>query len=250
MSAPASPATAIVAQTAMELRLTARRGENLLALIGIPVIVLVFFASVDVLPVPADGTRIDVLLPGVLALAVLAAGMVNLGIATAYERAYGVLKRLGGSPLGRTGLLSAKIVTIGIVEVVVATVLIVIAAAGFGWRPGPEASPAGFVVALALGTAAFVGIGLAMAGTLRAEATLTLANVLFLASILLGGIIVPAGQLPDPLATIAGILPGAALADAFRVALGGGGDLVRPLVIVGAWAVIAIVVTIRTFRWE
>jgi ABC-2 type transport system permease protein len=93
-------------------------------------------------------------------------------------------------------------------------------------------------------------MGLAMAGTLRAEATLTLANVLFLASILLGGIIVPAGQLPDPLATIAGILPGAALADAFRVALGGGGDLVRPLVIVGAWAVIAIVVTIRTFRWE
>ena len=118
-------------------RLTSRRGENLLALIGIPVAVLLFFGSVDLVPVPAGQARIDVLLPGTLALAVIAAGLVNLGIATAYERAYGVLKRLGGSPLGRTGLIAAKLLTILAIEVLVVLVLMAIAVAVFGWRPGP-----------------------------------------------------------------------------------------------------------------
>jgi ABC-2 type transport system permease protein len=250
VSRPASLSSAILAQTAMEVRLTARRGENLLALIGIPIIVLCFFGSVNVVSVPAGSTRVGVLLPGTLALAILPAGLVNLGIATAYERSYGVLKRLGGSPLGRTGLIAAKILTILLVEIVVLVVLVAIASVGFGWRPGPGASAVGVVAALLVGTAAFVGLGLALAGTLRAEATLTLANILFLASMLLGGIIVPAAQLPGPLATLAGILPAATLADAFRAALGGGGDLLRPLAVVAIWAVASIAFTARTFRWE
>jgi ABC-2 type transport system permease protein len=250
MSAPAPLRTAILAQTVMELRLTARRGENLLALVGIPIIVLLFFGSVDVIPVPAGSTRIGILLPGTLALAILAAGLVNLGIATAYERSYGVLKRLGGSPLGRTGLVAAKVATILIVEFVMVGALVVLASIVFGWRAGPGASVIGFVAAVVLGTAAFVGLGLALAGTLRAEATLTLANVLFLFSMLLGGIIVPHDQLPGPLAALAGALPAAALADAFRSSLGDGSDLLRPLAIVAIWAVAAIAVTVRTFRWE
>ncbi len=250
MSGPASLLTAIRAQTAMELRLTARRGENLLALVGIPIIVLLFFGSVDVIPVPAGSTRIGILLPGTLALAILAAGLVNLGIATAYERSYGVLKRLGGSPLGRTGLVAAKVVTIVIVEIVMVGALVVLATLVFGWRAGPGGSVVGFVGAVLLGTAAFVGLGLALAGTLRAEATLTLANVLFLLSMLLGGVIVPHDQLPGPIAALAGALPAAALADAFRSALGGGGELLQPLAVVTVWAVAAIGFTVRTFRWE
>lgn len=250
MSAPASLRSAVAAQTAMELRLTARRGENLLALIGIPIVVLLFFGSVGVAPMPAGSSRIDTLLPGTLALAILAAGLVNLGIATAYERQYGVLKRLGGSPLGRTGLIAAKVVTIVIVETVVVLSLVAIALVVFGWRPGPGASLVAVMVSVLLGTAAFVGLGLALAGTVRAEATLTLANVLFLASLLLGGVVVPASQLPGPLALLASLLPAATLADAFRAALGGGGELLRPLAIVAVWAVGAIAVTARTFRWE
>ena len=142
--------------------------------------VLLFFGSIDLVPVPAGQARIDVLLPGTLALAVIAAGLVNLGIATAYERSYGVLKRLGGSPLGRTGLIAAKLATILAIEVVVVLVLMGIAAIVFGWRPGPGVSWPLFGLALLVGTAAFAGLGLALAGTLRAEATLTLANALFI----------------------------------------------------------------------
>lgn len=234
----------------MEGRLTARRGENVLALIGIPAAVLLFFGSVDLVPVPAGQARIDVLLPGTLALAIIAAGLVNLGIATAYERSYGVLKRLGGSPLGRTGLIAAKLTTVVIVEVAVVAVLVALAALVFGWRPGPGASMAAFVAAFLVGTAAFAGLGLALAGTLRAEATLTLANALFIACLLLGGVVVPIDHFPDALATVSRLLPAAALSEAFRAALGVGGDLGRSLAVVGAWAVGALVVALRWFRWE
>ncbi len=106
-----------------------------------------------------------------------------------------------------------------------AVVLVGIAAAVFGWRPGPGASLPAVVIAILVGTAAFAGIGLALAGTLRAEATLTIANALFIACLLLGGIVVPVDQLGGPIGTVSGLLPAAALAEALRAALGAGGDL-------------------------
>lgn len=249
MSRPASPLAAVRAQAATELRLTARRGENVLVTIVIPVVVLLFFASVDVLPT-GGGRAVDFLLPGTLALAVIATSLVNLGIATAYERSYGVLKRLGGSPLTRANLLAAKMSAVLIVEVAQVALLVAIAAIVLGWRPGPGASPIVLATALALGTLAFAGLGLLLAGSLRAEATLALANGLFIAFLLLGGIVVPVADLPAPLAAIAGVLPAAALADAFRIALGSGGDAAGSLAILALWGVGAVVLAVRTFRWE
>jgi ABC-2 type transport system permease protein len=250
MSRPASPATATLGQTAMELRLTARRGENVLVTIVIPVVVLLFFASVTVLP-SGSGRPVDFLLPGTLALAIIATSLVNLGIATAYERNYGVLKRLGGSPLTRGGLLVAKMSAVLVVEVAQVAMLIGVAVVALGWHPGPDASAVILVVAVLLGTLAFAGLGLLLAGALRAEATLALANALFIAFLLLGGILIPVADLPGPLATIAGLLPAAALADLFRVALGSGdAGASRPVVILAAWGIGAVVLAIRTFRWE
>jgi ABC-2 type transport system permease protein len=249
-----------MAQTGMELRLTARRGENVLVTIIIPVVVLLFFASVSVLPT-GSGRPVDFLLPGTLALAIIATSLVNLGIATAYERNYGVLKRLGGSPLTRTGLLTAKMIAVLVVEVGQVGLLVAIAFAVLGWRPGPDASPALLVLGLLLGTLAFAGLGLLMAGALRAEATLALANALFIAFLLLGGIILPVAQLPGPLAALAGILPAAALTDVFRAALGTGDVAVAvlgtddtgiagPVAILLVWGVGSVVLAARTFRWE
>jgi ABC-2 type transport system permease protein len=250
VSRPASPVAATIAQTAMELRLTARRGENVLVTIVIPIVVLLFFASVGVLPT-GSGRPVDFLLPGSLALAVVATSLVNLGIATAYERHYGVLKRLGGSPLTRGSLLVAKMGAVLAVEVGQVILLVAIAAGALGWRPGPGASPILFLAALLLGTLAFAGLGLLLAGALRAEATLALANALFIAFLLLGGIVLPVTELPGPLTTIAGFLPAAALADLFRAGLGSGdADVPRALVIVAAWGTATVVLAARSFRWD
>ncbi len=234
----------------MEARLTARRGENLLAMIGLPAAALVFFGLVAT-PARRDATD---LLPAVLALAIVASGLVNLGVATAYERGYGVLKRLGGSPLGRAGLLVAKLAVVASIAAAQVVALVALAWVVLGWRPGPDGSVIGLVVAVGMttlvGATAFAGLGLLIAGTVRPEAALVLANALFLVALMVGGVLVPIEDLPGPLASIAGLLPVGALAEAFRASLGSGGSLAINLGIVAAWGVAALVGAARTFRWE
>jgi len=247
-AAPAWRAT--LAQAAMELRLTTRRAENLLVTLVIPVVLLVFFGFVQVLP-DSPGSPINFLLPGVIALSLISTSLVSLGIATGYERAYGVLKRLGGSPLPRWGLLAAKMIAVVAVELLQLALLVAIAVIVFGWAPGAFASPIVVAVALLLGTLAFAGIGLLMAGTLKAEATLAGANGLFLLLLLLGGVVVPVDRLPPLLADVARVLPAAALSDAVRIGLGMTvGDPLGSLALLGAWGIAAAGLAVRWFRWE
>jgi ABC-2 type transport system permease protein len=256
VSLPVTPATggnaassiaATTAQAAMELRLLARRGENLFVTVVLPVILLAFFSVV-----PAVGQGgVTFLLPGILALAIISTSLVNLGISTAFERSYGVLKRLGGSPLPRSGLIAAKIATVVIVEIGQVVLLVAIAAGAFGWRLGPDADAVVCLAAFALGTLAFAGLGLLLAGTLRAEAALAIVNGLFLVLLLVGGVVLPVDHLPGPLADLARVLPAAALSDALRIGLGAtDGDPLPPLALLSAWGAGTTVLASRTFRWE
>jgi ABC-2 type transport system permease protein len=246
----AAPAwQAILAMTGMELRLALRRGETLVATAVLPVVVLVFFSSVSVVPVDA-GRPVDFLLPGSIAFAIIATSLVSLGITTAYDRFYGVLKRLGGSPLSRAELIAAKILAVLVVEAVQVAVLVGAASVLLGWSPPAGASVGLLVVAVLLGTLAFAGVGLLLAGTLRAETMLAVANILFVASLVLGGVVLPISDLPAPLAAVAGALPAAALSDALRVALGGSGDAAGSLVLLGGWGGVAVGLAVASFRWE
>ena len=253
MSRPASPARALAAMTAMELRLVLRRGENLFATIVIPTLVLVLFSSISILPT-GTGRPVDFLLPGAIALGIVATSLVSLGITTAYDRSYGVLKRLGGSPLSRAELVAARLLTVLVVEAVQIALLVATAVIVLGWSAGGGGSPVLFVVAVLLGTEAFAGLGLLLAGTLRAETVLALANVLFLGFLVVGGIVVPIDRLPAPLAAIAAALPAAPLSELLRSALGsatvGAADLASAVVLLAAWAVAALGLAAARFRWE
>jgi ABC-2 type transport system permease protein len=240
----------MLAQLGMELRLTARRSENLFVIVVLPLILLVFFSAVPALT-PNTPRPIDFLLPGILALAVISTSLVNLAIATAFERSYGVLKRLGGSPLPRAGLIAAKIGAVLVVEVLQVVLLVGVAIGLFGWRPGSDWSPAIAGAAFLLGTLAFAGLGLLMAGTLRAEGTLAAANGLFLIFLLLGGIVLPVDHLPAFLADLARVLPASALSDAYRLGLGSAtGDALPSLLVLAAWGALASLLATRFFRWE
>lgn len=246
-AAPAWRST--LAMTAMELRLALRRGETLVATTVLPVVVLIFFSSVTFIPVDS-GRPVDFLLPGSIAFAIIATSLVSLGITTAYDRHYGVLKRLGGSPLSRAELIMAKILAVLVVEAVQVGLLVVVATVVLGWSPPPGASLLDVAIAVLLGTTAFAGVGLLLAGLLRAEAMLAVANSLFIASLVLGGIIVPLDHLPAPFDVIAHYLPAAALTGEFRAALGyGSGDPAQTLVL-AVWAIASILIAVGTFRWE
>ena len=241
----------LAAQTGAEISMTLRRGETLLLTLGIPVVFLLFFSKVSVVSTPT-ATPADFFVPGILSLAVMSTAMVSLGIATGFERGYGVLKRLGSTPLGRPRLLGAKIVTVVAVELVQAAVLLPVGLA-LGWNPGGDATAmvAGTLGAILLGSAAFAGIGLLMAGTLRAEVDLAAANGLYLVLLLLGGMIVPLAKLPVGLASFAKLLPAAALSTALHATLGTGSSVpAESWIVLAVWAMAAPAAAALTFRWE
>ena len=237
--------TALGAQLRLELTLLARNGESLLLTLGIPILLLVFFSQVDVLPI--DGEPIDFLAPGILALAVLSASLVQLAIGTGFEREYGVLKRLGATPLGRPRLLAGKTLAILVVEAVQIAVLAAIAIA-LGWDPDPRLA---FVLAVVLGTVACAGLGLCLAGSLKALVTLAAANGLYLVLLLLSGMVIPLEELPAPVQTIARALPSTALAEAVRGTLTAGATVPgRAWAVLVVWAILSPLLATRLFRWE
>ena len=238
----------VLAQAQVELLMTLRRGESVLITLIVPVLLLVFFASLNIVPT-TSGKAVDFLLPGMLALAIMATGMVSLGIATAYERYYGVLKRLGSSPLPRSGLISAKVISVLVLELIQVIVLVAVAVILYGWRPA--GAPFLALLVMAIGTVTFAALGLAMAGALRAEVTLAAANGLYLLFLLLGGGILPLSHLPGPLAAIAQILPAAALTQALQAAMSNGTAFPGfSLLTLAIWAVLILLLAIKTFRWE
>src|SRR6266704_3383736 len=247
-SKAASPGRQILTQTQFELLLTLRRGENILVTLIVPVVLLIFFTSLNIVPA-VNGSAVNFLLPGILALAVMAAGMVNLGIATAYERYYGVLKRLGSSPLPRSGLIIAKVISVLALELIQVFVLISVAVILYSWRPAGS-PPLTFLV-LAIGTVTFSALGLAMAGALRAEVTLAGANGLYLLFLLLGGGILPLSHLLPTLAAIAQILPPAALTQALQATMANNAPFPwSALLILMIWAISILLVAMKTFKWE
>ena len=240
-------AKAIRSQARIEMLLTLRRGESLLVTLVIPLGILVFFSSVDAVNTNYKDP-VDFLVPGVLALAVMSSAMVSLGIATGYERRYGVLKRLGSTPLSRAGLLSAKTLNVLALEIVQAIVIVVTGIA-VGWDVTGGLVAA--IVLLLVGTVAFAGIGMLLAGTLRAEANLAVANGLFLVLLFLGGMAYPLSKLPDAVETFAKLLPAAALSETVRAVLTPGKSFpVGELVVLLVWAVAAPLAAARWFRWE
>jgi ABC-2 type transport system permease protein len=237
---------ALAAQARAETVLQLRRGENLIVTLAIPLGILVFFAKVDA--ISTDFAHpVDFMVPGVLSLAVMAAAMVSLGIATGFERRYGVLKRLGSTPLSRGGLLVAKTATVLGLELL-QILLVVVVGVAIGWHV-----PAGIVPAVGLllvGTVAFAGIGMLMAGTLRAEANLAAANGLFLVLLFLGGMAYPLAKLPTPVQDFAKVLPAAALSETVRSVLSARAFPGGELAVLVVWAIAAPLLAARYFRWE
>ena len=239
--------TRVLVQLRAELLLLTRNGEQLLLTLVIPVVLLAFFGAVDILPT-GDVESIDFLVPGIIAVAIMSTSMVSLGIATGFERSYQVLKRLGATPLTRGELVVAKILTVFVVEVVQIVVLLPIGYAQ-GWRP--NGSTVGLaIVAVLLGTAAFAGLGLILAGSLRAEINLAAQNGLYLVLLLLGGMIISQNSLPGPMADVSAALPSSALADFLRSSLNGDGPLLPPAVVLAIWAVLTPLIAARRFRWS
>ena len=245
MSRASSPRARVLASARFESTTLLRNGEQLLVSLVLPSLALVVLALT---PYPELGEpRIDVVTPGVLALAVVSTAFTGQAISTAFDRRYGVLRLLGVSPLGREGLLLGKAVAV-LTVLTVQTVVLGAVAVALGWRPG-LGSLAPLVITLAVGAACFVALALLLAGTIRAEGVLALANLLWI--LFLGlGLLLPVDTLPAAAETIARWLPPGLLGEAARAAGTTGAWPVTGWLGLLAWAAVAGGVARRTFRWS
>jgi ABC-2 type transport system permease protein len=239
----------VAAQAAFETRAILRNGEQILVTVLLPLFLLVGLDRVHAVELDTSGaSRIDFLTPGVLAVAVMSTAFTSQAIATAFDRRNGVLRLMATTPLGRGGLLAGKVLGVLAVEVVQAVVLVV-AALALGWHPHAAGIPLAVVAAL-LGTAAFTALALLVAGTLRAEGVLALANLLLVVLIVAGGVLVPPAHLAGWWSHVAALLPSGALGDARRGALLHGSIPVGPVLVLLAWTVVLGWATRRWFRWQ
>jgi len=235
-----------ISQLRQELTVMIRNGEQLLLLVVIPVVLLVFFSQTDFLPT-GNENKMDFLLPGILSLAVISTAMVSLGIATGFERSYGVLRRLGTTPLGTRRLVAAKISAICIIEIAQLVILTVVGLL-LGWNPS-RINLLQVLVFLILGTGCFAGIGLTLAGRLRAEVNLAAQNGLYLVFLLLGGIFVKSDKLPTTISQISKYLPSSLLSGLLRDSFNNTAVLADAIALSG-WAIAACALAVTSFKWS
>lgn len=245
-----APVSAMLrAQAGMELRLMLRNGEQVLLTLVIPLLLLVMGTKADQVVDLGAGRTIDIIAPGVLALAVLSTSFTSLAISTGFDRRYGVLKRLGASPLPRSVLLLGKVGAVAAVEAIQLAVLVPTALA-LGWEPGGGAEAWLWALVLVVaGTAAFGSLGLLIAGTLRAEATLAVANLVYVLLLVGGGLMVPLSRYPEGARQVMELVPSGALGEGLREVFAGGSGL-APLAVLVVWSLVAGLATVRSFKWE
>lgn len=245
----AAPAGArLRAQTSFEIASIFRNGEQVMVTLLLPLLALVVLGGTDVVDIDLGGrARIDVVAPGVLALAVMAAAFTSQAIATSFDRRGGVLRLMATTPLGRLGLLGGKVAAVLVLQVVQA-VVVGGGAVALGWRPELPGVLAALAVGV-LGTAVFTSFAMLIAGTLRFEAVLALANLLLVVLTLVGGALVPVESFPGVTGEVARLLPSGALGEGMRGAFDGGVAL-RDVVTLVVWTAGLGWATSRTFRWS
>lgn len=227
----------------LDLRITLRRGESVLLAFLIPLGFLLLFGFTGLMDVTVDD-----LVPGLFALSVISAAFVGLAVATGFERKYMVLKRLGATPVPRVQVIAAKAAAIAVVEVVQLALLWVVAVLALDWNPNPRVVP--LLAAWLLGTATFAGLGMLLAGRIRAEATLALANGIYVVLLGVGGVIIPLDRFPDAVTSVSRLLPAAPLVDVFGYATGAPSPGPGPWITLTVWAVAGVLLAARTFTWE
>ena len=189
--------------------------------------------------------------PALMAFSIITACYTNIAMGVVFAREEGILKRMRGTPLPPWVYLFARIA----VSVMIAALLVVII--GLFGRvfyhvklPGVHALPA-LVVALVVGAATFCAIGLAMTSFVpNVDAAPAVVNATIFPLLFISDVFIPI-QNPGVLTRIADIFPvkhlSRAVISAYNPqAVGSGWDLA----IMGAWGLVALILTLRRFRWE
>ena len=245
------PLVRVIEQGRYETMAMLRNGEQLMLNIIFPIMALIalrFTGLIDEYANSAGVSRMDAAVPGVLALCVISTALSGQGIATGFDRRYGVLRFLATTPLGRNGLIMGKCIAV-LVVVAIQFTLVAVLGYGLGWRPDAIAVSRSIITML-MGAGAFTALGLLIAGTVRAEATLAIVNIAWVILAGAGGVVFPLKSFPDWYAGVVAWSPSAALGDALRGNFIQHQWLAEPHWVIIVWTVVIGFIASRKFKWS
>lgn len=245
------PLVRVIEQGRYETMAMLRNGEQLMLNIIFPVMALIalrFTGLIDEYANSVGVSRMDAAVPGVLALCVISTALSGQGIATGFDRRYGVLRFLATTPLGRNGLIMGKCIAV-LVVVAIQFTLVAVLGYGLGWRPDAIAVSRSIITML-MGAGAFTALGLLIAGTVRAEATLAIVNIAWVILAGAGGVVFPLKSFPDWYAGVVAWSPSAALGDALRGNFIQHQWLADPHWVIIVWTVVIGFIASRKFKWS
>lgn len=245
------PLVRVIEQGRYETMAMLRNGEQLMLNIIFPVMALIalrFTGLIDEYANSVGVSRMDAAVPGVLALCVISTALSGQGIATGFDRRYGVLRFLATTPLGRNGLIMGKCIAV-LVVVAIQFTLVAVLGYGLGWRPDAIAVSRS-IITMIMGAGAFTALGLLIAGTVRAEATLAIVNIAWVILAGAGGVVFPLKSFPDWYAGIVAWSPSAALGDALRGNFIQHQWLADPHWVIIVWTVVIGFIASRKFKWS
>lgn len=243
---PAPALRRILSHARFETRVLLSNGEQLMVAIALPAMVMV---GLWLLPVGRleGAPAIDTAVAATFATGLISTSFTSQAIMTGFDRRNGVLRWIATTPLGRSGYLAGKILatlTTHVLQVVVLGVLGLV----LGWRP-EIAGLAALVPVWLVGTVAFGALGLLVAGLLRTEAVLAVANLVFVLLVAVGGVAFPTTSFPRILGGLADLLPSGALGELMRACLAGGPFSPGSAVVLLLWAAAGVAAVVRWFRW-
>jgi ABC-2 type transport system permease protein len=204
----------------------------------------------------AEGVTVNVAtfyVPAIATFSVITACYTNIAMGLSFSRDAGVLKRTRGSPLPTWAFLFGRIAH----SVLIALLLVAICAAFgaiFYHATLPTRTLPAFVLTLVVGAAAFCALGIAMTAAIpNADASPAIVNASILPLLFISNVFIPLNNPPAWLDFVSKLFPVRHFADALIgsfFALSGSGLQGRDLLIVGAWGLAGLLISLRFFSWE
>lgn len=229
-----------------------RNGEQLFLTTVLPLLALIALSLTEIVSLPSEYRgqpveRISVLVPGILALAIVSASFTGQAIATAFDRRHGVLRLMAMTPLGAPGFLAGRILAVLLVQALQLGTLVPVALI-LGWRAPLPGVLIGLTM-LALGSAVFVALGFWLAGLFKAEVVLAAANIFWVLFATVGSLVMPIGG-PDWAQFISTWSPSGAFGEATRSAFIDQHIPVGSALILVGWLGLGVLAVRWSFRWE
>ena len=244
-----SRATLLWRQYRLERRLFWRNPSAAFFNFLLPLIFLALFGAI----VSGHRNELDVIVPGIAGMSVMATTFTALAYNLTFLREQGVLKRMRGTPLPSSvylGGLALNAVTNTAIQIA-----IVVCAGrlffGLGWPPQPLA----LVVFVLVGVACFALLGVALSHAIpNFDSAPAVVNGVFVPVILISGVFFDVKHVPGFLRDIAQALPLEPLINGLGAGLvahrGGLGQHLTALAVLGVWGVLGVVAAVRGFSWE